>query len=149
MENLEHCIADIRLWMTQTLLKLNDLKTDIIYGIRTYTPPPGGICPGGICPRTIIYISSPYNAKSIKTPELQIGESCITPSGSVRDPGIIFDIFLDRIDHVTSVCRASYYHLKNIHSLKTVLVTRSRRCDSIFDLQIYPQIYMKQTADCQ
>jgi len=31
LENLEHCIADIRLWLTQNLLKLNDVKTDIIY----------------------------------------------------------------------------------------------------------------------
>jgi len=27
---LEHCIADIRLWMTQNLLKLNNNKTNII-----------------------------------------------------------------------------------------------------------------------
>jgi len=26
LKNLEHCIADIRLWMTQNLLKLNDNK---------------------------------------------------------------------------------------------------------------------------
>ena len=29
LKNLEHCIADIRLWMTQNLLKLNDNKTNI------------------------------------------------------------------------------------------------------------------------
>jgi len=31
LKNLEHHIADIRLWMTQNLLKLNDNKTNIIY----------------------------------------------------------------------------------------------------------------------
>jgi len=31
LKKLEHCIADIRLWMTQNLLKLNDNKTNIIY----------------------------------------------------------------------------------------------------------------------
>ena len=29
LKNLEHCIADIRLWMTQNLLKLNDNKTNL------------------------------------------------------------------------------------------------------------------------
>jgi len=31
LKNLEHCIADIRLWVTQNLLRLNDNKTNIIY----------------------------------------------------------------------------------------------------------------------
>ena len=30
LNNLEHCIADIRLWMTQNVLRLNDNKTNII-----------------------------------------------------------------------------------------------------------------------
>ena len=89
-QNLEHCIADIRLWMTQNLLKLYDGKT------------------------YIIYISSSCNAKSLKTAGLQIGESCMIPSGSVRDLGVMND-------QVTSVCLAAYYHLKNIHSVKQFL----------------------------
>ena len=31
LNNLEHCIAVIRLWMTHTVLRLNDNKTNIIY----------------------------------------------------------------------------------------------------------------------
>ena len=31
LENLEHCIADIRELMTQNLLKLNEGETDTIY----------------------------------------------------------------------------------------------------------------------
>ena len=31
LENLEYCIADIRAWVTQHLLKLDDGKTDVIY----------------------------------------------------------------------------------------------------------------------
>jgi len=30
LKNFEHCIADIRLWMIKTILKLNDNKTNII-----------------------------------------------------------------------------------------------------------------------
>ena len=31
LKKLEHCLADILLWMTQNLLQLNDNKTNIIY----------------------------------------------------------------------------------------------------------------------
>ena len=57
--------------------------------------------------------------------KIQIGESCITPSGSVRDLGVILDKFLDVIEHVTTVCRAAYYDFKNIRSLKPFLSQES------------------------
>ena len=34
LNNLENCIADIRLWMTKNVLKLNDTKTNTKYIIR-------------------------------------------------------------------------------------------------------------------
>ena len=42
------------------LLKLNDIKTNILY------------------------LTSPHCVKSLKTPELQMGASSITPNGSVK-----------------------------------------------------------------
>ena len=78
LKNLEHCIADIPLWMTQHLLMLNDDKT------------------------TIIYMASPHCVKSLKTSALQMGASSITPNGSVT--GVIFDQCINIYEHVTSVC---------------------------------------------
>ena len=67
LENLEHCIADIRQWMNQNLLKLNDNKTEIIY------------------------MASPYCIKSLIRPELHVGETRITSSSdSVTNLAIIF-----------------------------------------------------------
>ena len=85
LENLKHCIEEIRLWMTQNMLKLNDDKTDIIY------------------------MASPHCAKSLLTPGLDIGESCINPSSTVRNLGVLFDKYLTMNDHVTAVCKAAYY----------------------------------------
>ena len=96
-KNLEHCIDDIRLWMTQNLLRLNDNKT------------------------IIIYLPSPHWLKSLKTPALQMGASSITPNRSVKNLGVIFDHCINMYEHVTSVCRPAYYHLKNIHCLKAFL----------------------------
>jgi len=90
LKKLEHCIADIRLWMNQNLLKLRDNKTNIIY------------------------LASPHCVKSLKIPALQIGASSITPNGSVKNLGVIFYQCINMHEHVTSVCRAAYYILKNI-----------------------------------
>ena len=60
LKNLEHCIADIRLWMTQNRLRLNDNKTNIVY------------------------LASQHSIKSLKTPALQTGTSLITHNGSVK-----------------------------------------------------------------
>jgi len=92
LKNLEHCIADVRLWMTQNLLKLNDIKTNIIY------------------------LASRHCVKSLKTPA-----SSITPNRSERNLGVIFDLCINMYEHVASVWRAAYYHLKNIHCLKALL----------------------------
>ena len=66
--------------MTENLLNVNDGKTHIIY------------------------LSSSDHAKSIKTTGLLLGESCITPRGSVKELGFIVDKFLYVNDQVTSVC---------------------------------------------
>ena len=60
MKNLEHCITDIRLWMTQNLQKLNDNKTKIIY------------------------FALPHCVKSLTIPALQMDASSITPNESVK-----------------------------------------------------------------
>jgi len=77
LKNLEHCIGDIRLWMTQNVLKLNDNKTNIIY------------------------LASPHCVKSLTTPALQMGLSSITPNMSVQNLGVIFYQYINMYDHVT------------------------------------------------
>ena len=64
----------------------------------------------------ILYLASPHCVKSLK-----MGASSITPNGSVKNLGFIFDQYINMHEHVTSVCRAAYYHLKNIHCLKAFL----------------------------
>ena len=61
---------------------------------------------------------------NIKIPSLQIGASSITPNGSVKCLGVIFDQCINMCGNVTSVCRAAYYHFKNIHCLKAFIGTQ-------------------------
>ena len=50
-----------------------------------------------------------------------MGASSITPNGPVQNLGIMFDQCIKMYEHVTSLSQAAYYHLKNIHCLKTFL----------------------------
>jgi len=56
-------IADIRLWITQNLLRLNIKKTNTIYLVTAYC------------------------VKSLKIPALQMGASSIIPNGAVKSSG--------------------------------------------------------------
>jgi hypothetical protein len=66
-------------------------------------------------------LASPHCVKSLKTSALQMGSSSIIPNGSVKNLGVIFYQCVNMYEHVTSVCRAAYYNLKNIHCLKAFL----------------------------
>ena len=65
LKHLEYCMADIRLLMTQNLLRLSDNKT------------------------YITYLALPHFVKSLKTLAIQMGASSITPNRSVINLGVI------------------------------------------------------------
>jgi len=69
----------------------------------------------------IIYLASPQCVKSVKTPVLHMGASSITSNDSVKHLRVIFDNCINMYEHVTSVCWAAYYQLKNIYRLKAFL----------------------------
>jgi len=62
----------------------------------------------------ITYLASPHCVKSLKTPALQV---CASSNGPLNELGVITDKCINIYEHVDSVCRAAYYHLKNIHCL--------------------------------
>ena len=88
---------DIKNWMSKKMLKLNDDKTEVLY------------------------ITSPYFQKSLPNPTLKIDQSSITPTTSARNIGVIFDNSNQMKEHITTVCRASHFHLRNIGSIRRYL----------------------------
>ena len=43
-----------------------------------------------------------------------VGDSIIHQSSNARNLGIIFDQFLSFDDYISSVCRSTHFHLRNI-----------------------------------
>ena len=81
--------------MLANKLKLNDSKTELFL------------------------IASPRNANAMSNLELEIGESVITPSGSIKNLGIMFDNNLTMKDHVSLLCRTVNFHLRNLKTFRS------------------------------
>ena len=50
-----------------------------------------------------------------------VGDSIIQQSSKVRNLGIIFDQFLSFDDYISSVCRSTHFHLRNIGRIRHLL----------------------------
>ena len=81
------CIKEIRLWMAQNFLKLNENKTEfIVFG-------------------TTVQLSK------LKRSTLVVGDSCVNLSSKVRNLGVIFDNKMKLISHVNTVCQKAHNQL--------------------------------------
>ena len=91
---VEDCVLDIKRWMSDNLLKLNDDKTEVLI------------------------ITSPYFKKRIPELVLKVDNSSITPSLNARNIGVIFDNTLSMKDHVHDLCRRAMFQIKALSSIR-------------------------------
>jgi hypothetical protein len=97
LQRIQSCLRDIISWMNVNMLKLNTDKTEVIM------------------------FSSPYNSKHIEDLSITVGDSKINQSVNVRNLGAIFDSNMNMEDHVNSVCRSCYAHLRQIGRIRKYL----------------------------
>ena len=94
---LEDCIEEIRHWMVDNFLKLNESKTEFLL------------------------LSSQYQASKLDIASVKIGDESIKPSDSARNLGAIFDHKLTMIQHVNTICQSCYVHIWNIGAIRQFL----------------------------
>ena len=94
---MEHCCRDIKTWMLENRLKLNGDKTEVL------------LC-GSSFLQTVTLIE-----------HIQICESQISLSASVRDLGLVIDANLDMTAHISSVIKSFYHHLRSLGKLRPFL----------------------------
>ena len=94
---LNNCISDIRVWMINNKLKINDSKTELIF------------------------FQSPQAKQDFSGLSVIVGDCIIQQSSKVRNLGIIFDRFLSFDDYISSVCRSTQFHLRNIGRIRHLL----------------------------
>jgi hypothetical protein len=100
MLNIENSLSDIDEWMTLNKLKLNKNKSELLFFYSKRSP------------------------QKTLTP-LRFGTDLIHPSDSARNIGVIFDNTLSMHTHVNSVCKAAFYHLRNIARIRKFLSVKT------------------------
>ena len=94
LARIELCVSEIREWMNQNMLKLNDEKTDLIVFTSKYK-------------------QDLYNDLSIT-----IGDTVVDCSSQVKDLGVIFDRMLSLRQHVSYISKMGRFHLRNISRIR-------------------------------
>ena len=68
-----------------------------------------------------IVFRSPQLRCDLSGLSVNVGESQITHSLKVVDLGVTFDQFLNFDDHITAICRSTYFHIRNIGKIRHLL----------------------------
>ena len=92
--SIEHCIQDIRQWMSQDKLLMNDTK------------------------KKLLLIGTRQQLAKITIDGVTVGHSVIAPQSSVRNLGVWLDSNLSMGDHITKTSSAAFYYLYNISRIR-------------------------------
>jgi hypothetical protein len=95
--DLRKCCNNIRSWMTHNMLKLNEDKTEVI-----------------------VFGTSSVLAQ-VGTPTINIVDTDIQPTPTVRNLGCVQDNRLNMEQHINKTCQAAFYHLRNIRKVRCYL----------------------------
>ena len=94
LARIQLCVSEIREWMNQNMLKLNDDNTELIVFTSKYK-------------------QDLYNDLSIT-----IGDTVVDCSSQVKDLGVIFDRVLSLRHHVSYTSKTCRFHLRNISIIR-------------------------------
>ena len=100
VDRLARCIEDLAAWLSASRLRLNPTKTQVLW------------------------LGSKYQVDRITVRHVPVLSSSVQVVDSARDLGVVIDSHLTMVDHVTAVCRATYFHLRQLR-----LITRSLSVD--------------------
>lgn len=95
--SLTDCLSDLKTWMQNNFLKLNTEKTEILL----------------VGPKSML--TKPY------TFTLNIDDSPVHSTATVKNLGITFDSTLSFDHHIKSVTKTAFFHLRNIARLRPFL----------------------------
>ncbi|KAK6191023.1 hypothetical protein SNE40_002773 [Patella caerulea] len=96
---LEKCIDNVKNWMKNNFLKLNDDKTELLK------------------------IGTDHRLSTISTNCVKVGGAVIHPSNSVRNLGVKFDKNFDMKEHVSNMCKSANFQLYNIGRIRNFIDT--------------------------
>ena len=100
---MEACIKDIRKWMIDGRLLLNDTKTEFLV------------------------IGTRQQLSKLRSSSIEVGNQRIDRPSSVRNLGVMLDESLGMNSHINQICKASLYHIHNIRRISKYLSKEYRQ----------------------
>jgi len=103
ISQLADCIRDVAARMGANRLRLNPQKTQLIW------------------------LGSRQQLEKITAGDIRILSAQLHPEPSVRDLGVVIDSRLTMADHVTAVCKAGYYQLRQLRGVVQSLTSEAAK----------------------
>ena len=97
LDRMNLCISDLRIWIIRNKLMINDSKTELLI------------------------ITSSFLKQSFDDLNIMVGDSNIVLSNSARNLGVIFDKYIKLDYYISSVCKSTYFHLRNIGGIRNII----------------------------
>ena len=97
LTRLSMCISDIRVWMINNKLKINDSKTEFMI------------------------FQSPLLKQNLSDLSVSVGHMQVSPSSKVRDLSVVFDQYLTFHNHISGICKYTHFHLRGIGRIRNLL----------------------------
>ena len=98
---MESCISDVRAWMADDKLMLNDDKTEFLV------------------------IGTCRQLSKVSISSIQVGSVDVTPVSSARNLGSWFDSNMNMTTHITKTCSSAFFYLYNIRHIRKYI---TREC---------------------
>ena len=91
---VEQCTSEIKEWMTQNKLKLNDTKTEVLV------------------------ISHPYHTPLYRNMDIKIADATVQTTEKARTLGVMFDRNMNMVAEIESRCKSLMFHLRSIRAIR-------------------------------
>ena len=115
MIKVEACIKEIRSWMSENFLILNDLKTEFIIS------------------------GTPQDIERVFERSVSVGDKNILPSMTVRNIGAMLDSKLTMECHIYSVIKNSYHQIRTISRIRFYLKDNNNDfCSKCYFNRVHP-----------
>ena len=101
VQKLENCIADIRNWMIESHLKLNDAKTEFIL------------------------LGNRIQLSKVHISHVQVGSARVTSVHQAKNLGVLFDSAMSLESHVSNCVKLANCNLRNIRTIRQYLSPQS------------------------
>ena len=99
LDAMERCIADVRSWMINDKLMLNDDKTEFLV------------------------IGTSKQLSKVSVSSIRVGDVDVIPVYSAKNLGSWFDSHMDMATHITKTCGSAFFYLYNIRHIRKYLTS--------------------------